>query len=171
MIPSMTEDVGTVEEFVTLEAGELAFLEEVATQHGVSIEPLETKALEPLSMVTLIVLGAPLAVTTVMRVLDEHRGGQVIDLRPGATRLAYRTRDLMYGLILIHTLDGTIQIERVNTRTAFSELVEAVARVAVGGAGEDHATDAVRGRLERQLPAGQARVDTQPTRPGPDGGT
>jgi hypothetical protein len=161
MIPFMG-DVGEVEEFVTVESSELDFLGEVAADHGVSVEALETKALEPLSTVTVIMLGVPLAVTTVIRVLDESRGGQVIDLRPSAPRLAYRTRDLMYGLIMIQTLDGTVQIERIGTRTAFSELVDAVARVAVGGKNDDHGTDAVRTRLERQLPAGQARVVAEP---------
>lgn len=149
--------VGDVEEIVTLDQAELVVVEDLATAHDVTVVALETKSFEPMTTVTVVLLGAPLAVATVMRLLDERRGGQVIDLRPAAPTLAYRTRDLHFGLILIHAEDGTVRIERLDTRTMFSDLIAAVVRVAAGTGGRT--ADAIGDRLERQLPAGQAQVD------------
>ncbi len=47
--------------------------------------------------VALAIIGSAAAVGAVMHGLDQRKGGQVIDLRPGVPNAIYRTRDVVYG--------------------------------------------------------------------------
>jgi hypothetical protein len=75
-----------VREFVIIDPEELDHARRIASDNGVELEQLEVRALEPVTTVTLIVMGSSLAVATVVYLLDKHKGGQVIDLRPGAPK-------------------------------------------------------------------------------------
>jgi hypothetical protein len=92
-------------------SSELDHARRIASDNGVDLEQLEVRALEPVTTVTLIVMGSSLAVATVVYLLDKHKDGQVIDLRPGAPKAFYRSKDVVYGLVLIIATDGKVTVE------------------------------------------------------------
>jgi hypothetical protein len=90
---------------------DLDYVREVAAEHGVEIEQMPVRGIEPVSTITLILLGGSLAVGTVVYLLDKAKGGQVIDLREGVQRKFYRTDDVAYGLVVIIASDGKVTVE------------------------------------------------------------
>ena len=103
-----------------------------AAEHGVRAEEIPTRGLEPVTTATFALLGAAAAVATVVGLLERHKGGQVIDLRPGAPRTFYRTRDVVYGLVVVVAADGRVLVEVKEPTDTFATAVEALQRVAVG---------------------------------------
>jgi hypothetical protein len=101
-------------------------------EHGVAVEEIPTLGLEPVTTVTFSLLGAAAAVAAVVGLLERHKGGQVIDLRPGAPRAFYRTRDVVYGLVVVVSADGRVLVEVKEPTDTFATAVEALQRVAVG---------------------------------------
>src|SRR6266702_5642089 len=115
-----------VEHLVALEPDDLNAAHALATEHGVALVELPTKGIEPVAGVTVILLGSALAVGTVANLLDRRKGGQVIDLRPGASRVLYRSRDLIYGLVVLVAIDGTVTIQVREPKGMFGTVVAAV---------------------------------------------
>ncbi len=91
-----------------VDAADLDFVVVQARALGVQATRLPSRGVEPVSTVAVVVVGATVAVAALLRALDERRGGQVIDLRPGARREIYRDRELMYGSLVVWTGDGKV---------------------------------------------------------------
>ena len=60
---------------------------------------------------------------------DQRRGGQVIDLRPGADPIARRDRGLIYGLILLVAVDGKVEVSVKEPKRMFGQVIEAFKEV------------------------------------------
>jgi hypothetical protein len=127
-------DQDTVEETVVIEADELPIVREIAAEHGVSVEEFRLRAIEPVTAVTLVLFGTSFAVSTVLFLVDKIKGGQVIDLRPSAPKTIYRSKDLLYGLVLIIALDGSISVEVKEPRGMFGEVVDALKEILMDAA-------------------------------------
>jgi hypothetical protein len=84
-------------------------LEALAREAGATVTRATPRAID-LGTITLIIIGGLAVVAAAQSAIERRRGGQVIDLRPGAPTPFYRSRDLHYGLILIITADGGVQI-------------------------------------------------------------
>src|SRR5438876_360290 len=89
-------EVETTASVVMVDWADVEHVRTTAAGHGVEVQVVETKGIDPLSTTTLVLVGVPLAVGTVTQLLDRVRGGQVIDLRPGAEKALYRTKDVVY---------------------------------------------------------------------------
>lgn len=94
----------------------------LAGAHGVATQELTQRSLDPGTIVLLLV-GAVAAVAVVQRLVETARGGQVVDLRPGAPSPIYRSRDLHYGLIAVIAVDGVVSIEVVDPKEMFDQVV------------------------------------------------
>jgi hypothetical protein len=104
-------DADAVEQTVVVDIDDRAKLLQLASAHGVEVTPVGRRSIDPITMVALTLTGTALAVGMVMHLIDREKGGQVIDLRPGATKMIYRTHELVYGLILIISHDGAVSVE------------------------------------------------------------
>ena len=120
-----------------------------AAEHGVAVETVETRALEPVSAVTLLLLGSALAVSAVAQLVDRSKGGQVIDLQPGSPRMVYRSRDVTYGLIVIIALDGTVKVDVKEPKGMFGQVVDSITEVVaeLGKSGIDAIGTAVKAQV------------------------
>jgi hypothetical protein len=67
----------------------------------------------------------------VQQVIDERKGGLVIDLRAGAPRREYRERHVKYGLVIIYTADGQVRVEVHEPKEMFGAVLEAVRGVTI----------------------------------------
>jgi hypothetical protein len=104
-------DVEHVQEILIIEREDIAQARRFAAAHGVDVEEVDVRGIEPVWTVTLLLLGAPAAVATVVHLLENAKGGQVIDLRPGASATFYRSKDLVYGLVVVLGTDGKVTVE------------------------------------------------------------
>lgn len=114
---------------VVISEEDLDYARAVAAENGVQVEEVPAAGFEPVITVTLILLGATTAVGVVAQLLEQHKGGQVIDLRPGAPRTVYRSRDLIYGYVVIHRADGTITVDVKQPKGMFEQVLEALTGV------------------------------------------
>lgn len=103
----------------------------IAEDHGVSVEVQANHGFEPISTITIILFGSVAALGAVQQIIDERKGGLVIDLRPGAPRREHRDRDVKYGLVLVYTADGYVRIEVHEPKGMFGAVVEAVRDVTI----------------------------------------
>jgi hypothetical protein len=121
---------GSHEELLIVEEDDVAWVEELSRCHGVGCVTLPVAGIEPVTTVTLLVIGSVAAVATVSRLIDQHKGGQVIDLRPGSPRPFYRSKDVVYGLVVVLAVDGTVTVEVRKPKDMFSEVLEALSKIA-----------------------------------------
>jgi hypothetical protein len=99
----------------------VAELDDVTTER----EPDGDEGIAPIF--ALLVLGTAAAVAGAFSYWDEKRkGGQVIDLTPGAPKPAYRTPDVIYGLVVIKAADGTVTVEVKEPRGYFIEVIKTI---------------------------------------------
>lgn len=115
-----------VRETTIVDVADLEAIEAFAESHGVQLEELPSRDLEPVTTVTLIVIGTALAVGAVTSFIERRKGGQMIDLRPGAPRVAYRDKNVTYGLVIVLLADGTVSVEVKQPKDMFVQVVEAV---------------------------------------------
>ena len=127
------------EELVIVDLDEVEFVRRIASEHNVSVDEVTARGIEPVLTITLILVGTAAAVGAAVSLIDEHRGGQVIDLRRGVSKTFYRSRDIKYGLILILTVDGHVQVEVKEPRGAFGQLVDGLTSL-VGDLGSQSAS-------------------------------
>ena len=120
-----------VQEWVIVDAEEKDAALRIARENGVEVQVFEERGFEPVTTVTLALLGGAAAVSTVAYLIDQWKGGQVIDLRPGALKPAYRTRDVTYGLVLIIASDGQVTVEVKEPKGMFGQVVEALSGITV----------------------------------------
>ena len=134
---------------VSVDEEDVTFLRELAAEQGAEIDVATTEGFEPVTTVTVIVIGTAFAVATIGDLLERHRGGQVIDLRENAPRIAYRDKGLMYGLVVVRRADGEVVVDVKEPKGMFGQVVEDVTKMAGGLAGASlaAAADAVRGTV------------------------
>src|SRR5579875_2657053 len=94
-------DGDTVQAVISVRPEDLPAARETAAAHQVEVRELPATGMDPVSAVALVLIGSALAVSVVQRAIDARQGGQVIDLRPDAGRHFYRTRGVVYGLVVI----------------------------------------------------------------------
>lgn len=96
--------------FVVLDPSEVAAARVLAAAHGIEVEQVPSLGIEPVATVTLVLLGTAAAVGAVLHLLEQRKGGQVIDLRPGAPKAFYHTPDVVYGTVVIVAVDGKVTV-------------------------------------------------------------
>lgn len=145
----MTEQPGaSTEEFLMVPTEDIEYLREIADRNGVDVSESEALGIEPVSTTAVALLGSALAISTVRRLLEERRGGQMIDLRPGASRAVYRSRDIQYGLIVVLAADGTVTVRATDSQDELALVMEALRGLGAGSEADTGAVEqAVRGRL------------------------
>jgi hypothetical protein len=132
---------------------ELAVLRDVADDYGLTLEPVRPRDMGVITAVFLVGAAAVVA-QAVQTFADRKKGGQVIDMRPGATPVR-RDKGLLYGLILVITPDGQFEIKVWEPKNHLAEVVkdvlEAIRSVAGVGDAVRAASGAVgeRGELTR----------------------
>ncbi|NUT91662.1 MAG: hypothetical protein HOY78_06480 [Saccharothrix sp.] len=109
-----------------VEEDDVEHVRTVAAEHGVELVELPSEGFEPITTVTLIILGGAAAVATVAHLVEQRKGGQVFDLRPGAPKPVYRSRDVVYGLVVVYRADGTITVDVKEPKGMFGQVLEAV---------------------------------------------
>jgi hypothetical protein len=111
---------------VAIDPADVEHARKAAAEHGVELYEITTTGFEPVTTVTLALLGAAAAVGTVLYLIERHKGGQVFDLRPDAKTPIYRDKNLAYGYVAIYRADGTITVEVKEPKGAFGIVVEAI---------------------------------------------
>lgn len=101
---------------------------EASALRDVRIERNSSAGLEAVALIPIIVFGTALAISTTRDFINELRGGQVIDLRIGADRFAYRTPNLTFGYVLIVSSDGSVQIKLAGPHAATERFVQAMTK-------------------------------------------
>jgi hypothetical protein len=157
----MPEQVAT--ETLLVSDAELAIVHEFAAKHGVAVEEVPQRGVSPIDLIPVAIIGLPVTVSTVVHLVDQLRGGQVIDLRPHGRQTFYRTTDLMYGHVVVLALDGKVNIEVRPTK--FSQSINALAKTVAGLTGAD--MKKVAAQIEQQLSPDDVKVSTQAST-GPD---
>jgi hypothetical protein len=122
------------------------------------------RGIEPILTVTLVLLGATTAVATVAQLVDERKGGQVVDLRPGAPSPVYRTPKVVYGLVIVISEEGKITVEVKEPKKMFGTVIEALQKIAtdIGKAGIESIADSARQRFGNDVTVEVDRVDDLP---------
>lgn len=120
-------------EILILDSSELPNAQALAAERGARTELVPNRGIEPVTTVTLLLIGPALAVGAVRQALEQRRGGQVIDLRPGAPKTFYRTADLTYGLIVVVTSDGKVTVQTSDTGKVFNKLISTLPMLMTDG--------------------------------------
>lgn len=118
---------------LVLERSQVPAAHELATDHGVAVEEVPRRGIEPVTTVTLVIMGAAAAVGAVLHLLEQRKGGQVIDLRAGAPKAFYRTPDVVFGMVVIVTLDGRVTVEVKDPEAMFGKLISTLPGLVSGG--------------------------------------
>jgi hypothetical protein len=159
---AMSVDKDHIQEIVIVERDDVAEVMRFAAENGVEVQEFPTRGMEPVTTVTLLLLGGTAAVATVAYLIDRAKGGQVIDLRDKAPKAVYRSRDVVYGLVLIVATDGTVTVEVKEPRGMFGQVMETLKGISVelGKAGIATVTEVV-----KKTVGDAAQVTIQPTQP------
>lgn len=96
-----SENSDDTEEILFVASSEMDFLRETASAKGVVLHEPSSRSIEPLVTIAVVLVGSSAMIASVIKILDEYRGGQVIDMRRGARRRIYRTRDVKFGLVVV----------------------------------------------------------------------
>lgn len=127
----MTEPPQT-RSIVVLDPSQITAARELAEAHGVEVELVPRLGIEPVTTVTLVLVGSAVAVGALQHVLEQRKGGQVIDLRPGAPKAFYRTTDLVYGLVLIIAVDGAVTVKVKEPSGMFGKVISTLPQLLSG---------------------------------------
>ncbi len=146
------------EVMVVVDPADFEEVKRLAAANGVDVEEIQQEGFTGVEIL-LVILGTASAVTLTIDAIERLKGGQVIDMRPGAVRMAYRTRDVMYGLVIIIGVDGSLTLEVKEPTTMFATVVEAVQKVVV-----DLAKDSVKAIADavREAVGDAAKVQLPP---------
>jgi hypothetical protein len=150
-------------EVVVLAPEEIDHLEELAERHGVAAERLPQYGFEPVATAVFVLTGTALAVATVTYLIDRSKGGQVIDLRPGAPKTVYRSTDVTYGLVVLISADGSVRVEVREPKGMFGPVNELITGAIGELIGKDVAT--VHDTVTRLVDSDVAEVTATPTSP------
>lgn len=113
-------------EILVIDLDELGEVETLAAEHGVEVTKIPPFRGMDAETVALLLVGVAAAIAALGQELERRRGGQVFDLRPGAARPIYRTKDLGYGFVTIFAADGTVRIAQYQPKTIVGELTAAL---------------------------------------------
>jgi len=75
--------------------------------------------------------------------LEQCKGGQVIDLRPGALKEFYRTPVVVYGTMLIVAVDGKVTVEVKEPDGMFGKVISTLPQLLTGGGSAEQVAQAV----------------------------
>jgi hypothetical protein len=122
-----SDQVDVVRKEIEVSPEELELLREDARRHpGTEIEVVdEPEGIAPLLIVA-VIGGAAFVGGTIDYIIDRRRGGMVIDLREGAPRREYRSKEVRYGLVVIYAADGTVKVEVHEPKGFFGQVVDSV---------------------------------------------
>jgi hypothetical protein len=145
----MSNVTNRAEQFVIVEATDVDEAIRLAASNGVEVEEVRVRGIEPVTTVTLLLLGGASAVATVAQLIDQAKGGQVIDLRANAPKTVYRSRDVVYGLVLIIASDGAVKVEVKEPRGMFGQVLDSLKGLGadLGKAGVNAIAEAVKKRV------------------------
>ncbi|WP_157647658.1 hypothetical protein [Actinomycetospora chiangmaiensis] len=115
------------QETVDVDAEEMRFLEINAPRYGVTVRRLDARGIDVLQYAMVSIAGSTVAVSTLLRLLNEFRGGQVIDMQAPASRRVYRSRSLEYGLVAIIAKDGTVTLSASSKRGGIEQVLALLA--------------------------------------------
>jgi len=115
----------------------------LAAAHGVEAERVPRRGIEPVATVTLVLAGTAAAVGAVLHVLEQRKGGQVIDLRPGAAKAFYRTPDVAYGTVVIVAVDGKVTVEVKEPDGMFGKVISILPQLLTGGGSAEQVAQVV----------------------------
>ena len=146
-------------EVIVIDRDDLSAVREIAATNDVELTALPTSAFEPITTIALLLTGSALAISTVAYLIDKRKGGQVIDLRPGTPKPFYRTSDVVYGLVLIVAMDGTVTVEVKEPKGMFGVVVEALQGMTASLA--EVSIEAIAALAKSRL-AGKAVIETHP---------
>jgi hypothetical protein len=122
-----------VRSVVVLDQTQVAAAHSLAAAHGVNVEVVPRRGIEPVTTVTLLLIGTAVAVGAVLHILEQRKGGQVIDLRSGAPKMVYRTADVVYGTVVIITVDGKVTVEVKEPNGMFGKVISTLPELLSGG--------------------------------------
>lgn len=156
----MMDPMESIEEVLMVPAEDIEHLRESSKRHGVDLSESKPLGIEPVGTIAVVLVGGVLAVNAVSRLLEERKGGQVIDMRPSATRTVFRSRDVQYGLIVVLASDGTVTVRATDPQNGLSSVIESLRGLATGEGGAN--IDTVEQAVRRQL-GPDAEISAQST--------
>ncbi|WP_280494821.1 hypothetical protein [Nocardia asiatica] len=118
---------------VVLDPWDVPSARAVAAAHGVEVRQLPRRGIEPVTTVTLLLIGAATAVGAVLHILEQRKGGQVIDLPPGSPKAFYRTPDVVYGTVVVITVDGKVTMEVREPEGMFGKVISTLPQLLSSG--------------------------------------
>ncbi|HEX3784179.1 MAG TPA: hypothetical protein VHX38_31360 [Pseudonocardiaceae bacterium] len=144
---------------IVVEPGEVPFVLESAAAHDVTVHRDQLRGIEPVSTVILTLFGVVTAVSTVQHLLEQRRGGQLIDLRPGAEVLFRRTRDLMYGIVVVIAVDGKVTVEVKEPEGMFGKVIATLPRLLPTGGSAQQVVRTVSGTFGSDVSVAETKDD------------
>lgn len=138
----MTESPQT-QSVVVLDPSQVPAARTLSAAHGVEVEQVPHRGIEPVVTATLVLAGTAAAVGAVLHVLEQRKGGQVIDLRPGAPKAFYRTPDVVYGTVIIVAVDGKVTVEVKEPDGMFGKVISALPQLLSGGGSAEQVAQVV----------------------------
>jgi hypothetical protein len=121
-------------QLIVVDPSEVSAITALATANGVEVEQVPQRGIEPVTSVTLLLVGTAAAVNTVHHIFFEQRkGGQVIDLRPGAPEPFYRTKKVTYGMVIIFAVDGEVNVTVKEPDGVFGKVISTLPNLLTGG--------------------------------------
>lgn len=146
-------------EVVVVDLSEVHTAQALAEADGIEVQQVPRRGIEPVTTVTLVLAGSATAVGAVMHRLDQRKGGQVIDLRPGAPKAIYRTSDVVYGTVVIVTEDGAVSVEVKEPEGMFGKIVAALPRLLANiPSGADKVADTISREYSDQIVVEQTQI-------------
>jgi len=97
-------------------------LVDLADEYGARLGDVGVRTLDPTTFAELIG-GVTVLRLIIERWQDRRRGGQIIDLRSGAEKIAYRDADLLFGYVVMFLPDGRVDVQ-VNDKDRVNDFVE-----------------------------------------------
>jgi hypothetical protein len=113
-------------EVVLFDPSDLSTAYAVAAKHGVEVQEVPRRQfVEPISTVAIFLFGASVAVGAALAALDQLKGGQVFDLRPGVSdeKRFYRDRNLRYGTVVTWHPDGRFRQQFIEPDSLFEKAI------------------------------------------------
>lgn len=160
----------TARAVITVRREDLSAARATAAEHEVAVTEIPASGIDPISAVALVLIGSSLAVSLVQRAIDARQGGQVIDLRPEAGKHFYRTRDVVYGLVVVIGTDGSVTVEVREPDGNFREVIETVAKLtmSLGEVGIEAIAKVLRVNLPAEARNAVTVIAEHPAEPAPE---
>jgi hypothetical protein len=148
-------DLSQARAVLIVDPSDVPVVRDLASAHGVDIEEVSERGIEPVSTATLVLVGVAVAISSVRQALERRKGGQMIDLRPGAEKLAYRTADLAYGIVVIVARDGKVTVRIDKPDDVFEKVISSLPKLLPGGTSTKQAA-----RVVEETLGSDAEVET-----------